>query len=149
MMTVLYPDIRTISAHNADVLDLKMMRAEFSNYITSPSKHDFRKTVIITALVFKYIRKLKLKVNERGIGTKSEPIEKSFKMFPACFVNICWGSLKAGAPDGKQSDLITIEDVDIMKSLNYWYTKATAEVIQFNKPEYVKKIGVMSIKDSE
>ena len=124
-------------------VDKMLARAEFSNYITSPSKHDFRKTVIITALVFKYVRKLKLKVNERGIGVRSEPIDKSFKMFPACFVNICWGSSKAGAPDGKQSDLITIEDVDITKSLNYWYTKATAEVIQFNKPEYVKKVGVM------
>ena len=124
-------------------VDKMLARAEFSNYITSPSKHNFRKTVIITALVFKFIRKLKSKVNERGIGTRSEPIDKCFKMFPACFVNLCWGSSKAGAPDGKQSDLVTIEEVDIARSLKYWYTTATAEVIQFNKPEYVKKIGVM------
>ena len=120
-----------------------LARAEYSKYITSPSKHNFRKTVVITALVFKYVRKLKQKVNERGIGTESKQVDKSFKMFPASFVNICWGSVKAGTPDGKQSDLITIEDVDITKSLNYWYTKATAEVIQFNKPEYIKKVGVM------
>ena len=33
-------------------------RAEFSDYIIQPSKHNFRKIVKITALVFKFIRKL-------------------------------------------------------------------------------------------
>ena len=114
-------------------------RAEFSDYIIQPSKHNFRKIVKITALVYKFIRKL---LERKGKSLKPE--KKTFKMFPASFIN--WGAEGAGSPDGNQDPIVTIENEDIARSLKYWFKKGTAEVIEFNKEEMIKRI---SVKDED
>lgn len=114
-------------------------RAEFSDYIIQPSKHNFRKIVKITALVFKFIRKL---LERKGKNLKPE--KKTFKMFPASFIN--WGAVGAGDPDGNQNPVVTVENEDIARGLKYWFRKGTAEVIEFNKPEMIKR---MSVKDDD
>ena len=111
-------------------------RAEYSNYIFMPSKFNFRKTVIITSLVFKFIRLCKYK--------RLKSVENKFKMFPvAKYANICWGSVDAGAPDNKTGDVVKFDENDRNRALDYWYKKATAEVQMFNKADSVKRIGVM------
>merc|ERR1712242_434177 len=114
-------------------------RTEFSNYLLMPTKYNMRKVVRITALVFKFIRKLKFKRLER--------VEKHFRMFsstlatPGPFpidstekvsaetevpdVDICWGAEKSGAPDNNTSPVPRFDDEDIARALMYWYRKAT------------------------
>ena len=146
-------------------VDKMRQRAEFSNYLLMPTKYNMRKVVRITALVFKFIRKLKFKRLER--------VEKHFRMFsstlatPGPFpidstekvsaettdkpspennevpdVDICWGAEKSGAPDNNTSPVPRFDDEDIARALMYWYRKATLEVEQFVKADTIKKLAV-------
>ena len=129
-------------------------RALFSNYIIQPSKFHFRKIIMITSYVYKFIRLCKYR--------RLKNIEKKFKMFPAASspqsdatrspevrldpntrANICWGSENAGQPDGKRGSIMRYEAEDFARANQYWFEKATAEVIQFVSPDIVKKVGVM------
>ena len=118
--------------------DKMVERAEFSNYLFMPTKYDFKKVVMITSYVYKFIRLLKYK--------KFNKIDKTFKMFPASFstvsVNINWGNSKAGAPDNASGPVMRFDDSDAARSLQYWYSKATQEVEKFVKPETVARVGV-------
>ena len=110
-------------------------RAMFSNYLFSPSKYDFKKTVMITSYVFKFIRLCKYK--------RLNKVEKSFKMFPARFVNICWGNDKSGGNDDMTKKGAVLDDQDVGRSLRYWFTIATKEVVHFVKPDTVNRVGIM------
>ena len=115
-------------------VDKMKERSVFSKYIFQPSKFDFRKTILITSYVFKFIRLCKFK--------RLKKIDKSFKMFPAVFstsqvnvkfdndevqavatrspevrldpnsqAHICWGSDKAGQPDGHGGRVLVFDIV--------------------------------------
>ena len=147
-------------------VDKMKERSVFSKYIFQPSKFDFRKTILITSYVFKFIRLCKFK--------RLKKIDKSFKMFPAVFstsqvnvkfdndevqadatrspevrldpnsqAHICWGSDKAGQPDGHGGRVLVFDDSDIARAQQYWFQKATAEVIKFVSQDTVKRAGVM------
>ena len=153
-----------IRGHEVDRQSKILERAEFSKYILMPTKYNFRKVVIITSLVFKFITKV-CKYN------KFKPTENSYKMFPASFIqpglkvfareglgsdldlnqvpgsapasNICWGSEKAGEPDKVDTVNVVLDKDDISRALTYWFTKATNEVVKFVNPDTVKRVGVM------
>ena len=57
--------------------------------------------------------------------------------------NICWGSDKAGQPDGYGGSVMVFDDSDIARAQQYWFQKATAEVLQFVGQDTVKRVGVM------
>ena len=121
-------------------VDKMTERAEFSNYMFMPTKYDFRKTVIITSLVFKFIRLCKYKIKRK--------VDTSFRMFPATYcsawVNICWGTeTSAAAPDNVPGSVVRFDNEDIARSLQYWFMTATKEVVKFVKPETVARVGVM------
>ena len=120
---------------NQERVNKMTKRAEFSNYIFMPTKYDFRKTVKITALVFKYIRCLKAKVSARtGKDVKSENVEQRFKMFPASF--------QSSSIQSSTSLPQVVSGDDLNRALDYWFKKATAEVEKFVKPETLSKIGI-------
>ena len=105
---------------------------EFSDYLLSPSKYKFGKTVRIYSIVIQAVKKfaaltkVDLKIAEKR--------KVSFSMFPAKLSN-----LKKGFA-GKYYALVTDEEVS--KALEYLYRKGTGEVKQFNKLEVLKKISV-------
>ena len=109
-------------------------RGQFSNYIFSPTKFEFRKVVNITSLIFKFIRKCKYK--------RLKNVEKSFKTYPAIYSNICWGSEKAGKDDDHSKQVAIVDEIDVSRALHYWYQKATDEVEEFVKPETVARVGI-------
>ena len=121
-------------------------RAVFSKYVFLPSKFDFRKTVLVTSLVYKFIRKLKYK--------RFKTVQSRFKMFPCTYVGLSagkvvhvglnWSDDTVAEPDnvGKSKRVPVLDNQDISRSLNYWFTKATKEVEHFMKPEVVSKISV-------
>ena len=120
-------------------VDKMVARAEYSNYLFSPIKYDFKKVVMITAYIYKFIRLTRKKLPK---------VAKTYKMFPASFsgtsVNINWGISEAGAPDNASGPVMIFDDSDVARSLQYWYRKATKEVERFVKPETVAKVGVMN-----
>ena len=120
-------------------VDKMLKRAEFSNYLFSPTKYNFKKVVMITSYVYKFIR-LVCK------NKKLPKVEKTYKMFPASFntasVNLNYGNNEAGLPDNVSGPVMRFDNSDVARSLQYWYRKATLEVEKFVKPELVAKIGV-------
>ena len=123
-------------AVSADRVSKMEERAKFSGYIFMPTRFPFKKVVVITALVFKFIRKCKYARLKRIE-------ERSFKTYSATFAGLCWGSEAAHKPPEVHDKRIpTCDPVDVARALNYWYSKATLEVEKFNKPETVNKIGV-------
>ena len=62
-------------------------------------------------------------------------------MFSASYIT--WGTEKDfSGPDGKNDPMPNLQNIDVTRSLDYWYTKATAEVEEFNKQEIINKIGI-------
>ena len=111
-------------------------RAMYSDYIIQPTKHDFKKVVNITAMVYKFIRVLKKK-----IGKDMKKPDKIYKKFSASY--ICWGSEKSGVDDiENRKPKVVLEEEDVSRSLDYWYKTATKEVEHFVKPENVSRVGV-------
>ena len=114
-------------------VDKMIQRSQFSNYIIEPTKYNFRKIVRITSYVFKFLRLMKMKLK------KVE--DKSFKTFSASFIT--WGTDKDhSSPDGRNDPIFRLDNVDVSRSLDYWYRKATGEVEEFNKPDMINKIGI-------
>ena len=77
------------------------MRAELANYIVSPSKFGFVKTVRITAIVFRFLRSFKClqdKFRKKG----SEKLDTKFQMF---FTN---PSIKSEAKNTKDTDQVCV-----------------------------------------
>ena len=121
-------------AASAEKVDKMRKRSEFSSYIIQPTRFNFRKIVRITGYVMKFIRLCKFK---RFKSTE----KKSFKMFSASYIT--WGTEKDfSGPDGKNDPMPNLQNIDVTRSLDYWYTKATAEVEEFNKQEIINKIGI-------
>ena len=118
-------------------------RLKFSNYIISPLKFKFDKTVRIISIVFKFIKSFKcIKGKVKMFGA-----EAKFQMFPvkseeaAALTGVSVGVRDPGLKfRGKHHIVLT--DSDMSKALEYLYRKATAEVKEFNKSEFVKKIAV-------
>ena len=147
-------------------------RAKFSDYLFSPNKFSFDKTVRV---VFKFIRSFKCRKDKR----KSS--DHKFQMFPTVFVeqsrpgmsldeirflvagirdrlttedlksegrvvdvhrisNMTFGCKKPGMTfSGKVHVLIAADDIS--HALYYLFSKATAEVKKFVKPEFLSKIA--------
>ena len=126
--------VNDVNVADADTRAGKMAkRANFSRYIVQPTKYNFQKVVRITGYVYKFIRLCKYR--------RLAKADKSFKMFPASYIT--WGTEKdLSAPDGVQEPPAEPSQDDLSRSLMYWMTKATAEVIEFNSKEVVMKKGV-------
>ena len=111
------------------VEDMKY-RAMHSKYIFCP-KFSFHKVIKITALVFKFIAKLKYK--------RFKSIEEKAKLLPEKVVSEFVG---LGLVAGVDSSTVTLTEVEVHRALLYWYQKASGEVWAFNKKETIKRVGV-------
>ena len=163
-------------------------RAEFSDYLISPTKFKFEKIVRIIATVWRFVKSFKCL---EGKLSKKRPDTK-FRMFPVMpvvmvidtmftkqvlevysaeymknvagnnveddenivdthrfvnlfdthrSVNLEFGIKKPGIQfKGKFHVLLT--DDDFSRSFEYLYKKASKEVKEFNKPDFVKKIAI-------
>ena len=160
-----FPEIlvRGHSAFATSRVQKMKMRAEFSNYVFSPTAFSFRKVVRITAAIFKFMRKAGYQekpVNNFRMFTaqfqKQKPAENStmadenlvdffLKEDPELenqFAGISWGASKP-LFSSREQVVMHITDEDISMALEYWYTKGTREVIKYNKKEFLDKSAVL------
>ena len=128
------------SVFSAERVDKMVERAAAADYLFMP-KFSFKKVVSITALVFKFIAKLKFR--------RFESLDRKAKLLPvnvvSQFTGLSWTSDKVGDHDraGTNSDtVVTLSDKDVTRALVHWYSKATVEVKKFIKPATLSKIAV-------
>ena len=114
-------------------------RAEYSNYLISPTKFAFEKVVRIYTIVWRYIKSHKCRQGKiQNSGCK-------FQMFPAIdvlrVVNMSFGCKDPGMKFRGDCHVLVTDD-DVAKSLEYLFKKGAEEVKKFNKPEFVKRVSI-------
>ena len=134
-------------------------RYEFSNYVIDPLKWRFRKVVRVLALVFLFIGNLKDRVarvkvasNSREIGNLEENVD-NVKEVPDIFGNqydkhiVTTGCHMVGNPWKCLQGLVVIITDDLINmALNYYFKKATREIVEFlNKSNYE---NISELKDN-
>ena len=134
-------------------VDRMAERALFSDYLFPPV-FSFSKVVSITALVIKFVSKLKERVVLRKPDMESRlgksNVDEKIKLLPvnvvAEFAGLSWTHDSVGqgdnAGDNRPKIQVTIEEEDVQRALIYWYTKASGEVKHFVKKETLEKIAV-------
>ncbi|XP_066923741.1 uncharacterized protein [Clytia hemisphaerica] len=95
------------------IMDEVNKRLEFSNYLISPLKYQFRKVVNIMAIIFKYFRALR----KRRKSPTNSPLP-----------------LKA------DSSFVFLVEEDITSAKNYFFRKATQEIKKFLPSKGIKDI---------
>ena len=133
-------------------VDKMAERALFSDYLFPPI-FSFRKVISITALVIKFISKLKEKVVSRKPDMETRlgksNVDEKVKLLPVNvvseFAGLSWTHDNVGQGDNAAENpkvVVTIEEDDVQRALIYWYTTATKEVKHFVKKETLEKIAV-------
>ena len=180
-------------------------RAEFSNYLLSPTKYKFEKVIRIYATVFRFIKSFKCLKDKLGRGKSKAMLETKFRMFTSLEGVKCklreerneieYFQIMAITPIITMSDKkikkiyevfdsnymkhligediendekivdthriksmsfgvkkpgmqfrgnfhVNLTDDDVSRSLEYLYRKGSAEVLEFNKTEFVNRISV-------
>ena len=147
-------------------------RAQFSKYLIPPNKWSLEKTLRVYGIVFRFLKSFKCLKVKNFLEPKSDIKYQMFIVFDVTqsrpgMVDAELNYLVAGRKTttnetsivdvhrvymsfgcknpkknftGKYHVLIT--DDDISRALFYLFSKASAEVKEFNKPEFVKRISV-------
>ena len=119
-------------------------RGTFSKYLFSPMKYNFKKTVLITAIMFKHLKaRVPHMSNILNCSNKFKVYTSSIVFDVNDIKNESLSEFFAhGSVYGTPVKMFNISDDDINQALNYWYKKATLECKQFNKPELLAKLSV-------
>ena len=117
---------------------------KYSNYIVDPNRYRFRKALRIQALVLKFIKKLKARVQRKGEGI-STPSGSGDYHLPA-LLNLCHDKylITEGSDPILKSPkglVVELHEQDLLESLYYFFDKATRELKHFNRPEKYSKLS--------
>ena len=130
-------------------------RAEFSDYLLFPTKFKLEKVVRTVAIIYKFLNSFKclrgkLKKSENKFQMLQVNVEKSISeqldvmnnwSLVTQVAGLSFGVKKPGLQfKGKHHVNLTSEDIS--DALNALFKRATLEVFEFNKKEFINKIAV-------
>ena len=130
-------------------------RAEFSDYLLSPNKFKLEKFIRIIAIIYKFLNsfkclRYKFKKHENKFQMLQVSVEKSITEemevmnnwnLMTQFAGLSFGVKKPGTAF-KGEYHVNLSSEDISCALNAMFKRATLEVFEFNKKEFINKIAV-------
>ena len=130
-------------------------RAEFSDYLLSPNKFKLEKVIRIIAIIYKFLNsfkclRYKFKKHENKFQMLQVSVEKSITEemevmnnwnLMTQFAGLSFGVKKPGTAF-KGEYHVNLSSEDISCALNAMFKRATLEVFEFNKKEFINKIAV-------
>ena len=140
----------SISSHPCRKIDSKKLheRYEFLNFIIDPNRFRLRKVVRILALVMLYIRKLwqkARKLSDKDIPTDCSEIQIPEMVNGERYVVTSGHSYKVSNDTKNVAEfsckpglVIILKDTDLKKAFEYFYKKATLELIEFAEKQSYK-----------
>ena len=140
-----------IAAH-INRADKMAHRAQYSGYVFLP-KFSFDKVVRITAIVMKFISRIKEKLKKKWKHDALKKTEEQKKLIPERtvqeFVKKTFTVKKKKSTKEKpvkfessSEKTVTLTASEVKRALVYWYEKATWEVKNYNKKETIERLGV-------
>ena len=136
-------------AMSEEALNKISERYKLSNYLIDPNRFRLRKVVRIVALVFLFIKKLKLKISTKPNSSTISNYKDQIGDLPSQFKTLNDKYLVTSEKNEcrdfpfncKKGLVICLNDELLMMALNYFFQKATLEILHFLPKKSYKKIS--------